>query len=303
MSLFWVKTFLLSGALLAVSLAAVHGGRAEPFLHPAAPPEKLPLLTIPEIDEFIKNLSRTPLTVAQKIAVASRLALGTPYVQGPLGEGSSEGYDKDPLIDFTRVDCTTFCEQTLALAISRDYPDAFKNLQTIRYHGGTISFFTRNHFILADWLPNNAWLLKDVTQEKGGSLCTVMIKTIDRNTFAASLGYGPVTGFAPPQRMSLHYLPKDHLLTIAPRFKGSEIMVLVTTRDGIFASHLGFIIINQDGSRLFRHASSIAGKVIDEPLQQLSVRLAADRESAGIVLLEVREDFSLPAEHISHTLQ
>ena len=303
MSLFSVKTFLLTGALLTISFAQLPQGNGESLFNTTTPAKKLYQLTIPEIDDYIKALSQTRSTRAQKIATYSYLSLGTPYAEGCLGEGSTGSYDKDPLIDFTRVDCTTFCEQILALAISKDYRDAFRNLQKIRYHNGITRFTNRNHFILADWLPNNQWLLKDVTQEKGGLLCKEMVKTIDRSAFAASLGYDNVKGFVPPELVSIYYLPKHHLLTITPELRGSEIMVLITTRPGIFAAHLGFIIKNEDGSLSFRHASRINKKVIDEPLEKLSKRLSMDQHIAGIVFLAVRDDYRIPVEQVNDTLQ
>jgi hypothetical protein len=303
MSLFCVKTFLLTGILLTISFAQLPEGNGESLVNKTTRAKKLHQLTIPEIDDCIKALSQARFTIAQKIATYSYLSLETPYVQGCLGEGSTGSYDKDPLIDFNRVDCTTFCEQVLALAISKDYQDAFRNLQKIRYQNDIKSFTTRNHFILADWLPNNRWLLKDVTQEKGGPLCQEMVKAIDRSAFAASLGYDDVKGFVPPQLLSIYYLPKHHLLTITPELRGSEIMVLITTRAGIFAAHLGFIIKNEDGSLFFRHASRTNKKVIDEPLKQLSKRLSMDQHIAGIVLLAVRDDYRTPFEQANDTLQ
>jgi hypothetical protein len=303
MSIFYVKTFLLAGALLTISFAQLPEGNGESLFNTTTSAQKLHQLTTPEIDDYIKALSQNRFTLAQKIAAYSYLSLGTPYVQGCLGEGSTGNYDKDPLIDFNKVDCTTFCEQILALSISKDYQDAFRNLQKIRYHNGIKQFTSRNHFILADWLPNNRWLLKDVTQEKGGPLCKEMVKDIDRSTFAASLGYDNVKGFVPPQVVSIYYLPKHHLLTITSELKGSEIMVLITTRAGIFAAHMGFIIKNEDGSLSFRHASRINKKVIDEPLKKLSERLSMDEQLAGIVLLAVRDDYRTPFEQANYTLQ
>ena len=298
-----MKTFLLTGALLTISFAQLPEGNGESLCNTTTPAKKLHQLTIPEIDDYIIALSQNRFTLAQKIATYSCLSLETPYVQGCLGEGSTGSFDKDPLIDFNRVDCTTFCEQILALAISKDYQDAFRNLQKIRYHNGIKRFTSRNHFILADWLPNNRWLLKDVTREKGGPLCKEMVKTIDRNAFAASLGYDNVNGFVPPQLVSIHYLPKHHLLTITPELRGSEIMVLITNRAGIFAAHLGFIIKNEDASLVFRHASRTNKMVTDEPFKQLSKRLSMDQHIAGVVILAVRDDYRIPAERISDTLQ
>ena len=253
--------------------------------------KKLYQLSTAEINALMKDISHTHFTPGKKIAIYSGLFLETPYVRGCLGEGNRGKCDRDPLIDLSRVDCMTFCEQVLTLAISKNYQDAFHNLQKIRYQHGTIGFITRNHFVMADWLPHNQWLLKDVTQAWGGALCEEMVKTIDRREFASSLGCNDVKNFSLPQRLTIKYLPKKHLPTLVDKLQGSEIMVLITTREGIFASHLGFIIKDKDGFLLFRHASLIHKKVIDEPFNQLCRRLQEDQNTAGSVIVEVREDY------------
>lgn len=303
MALAFLQSVLLAAAFLTTMLVPPPAGKGAPPFNTPLPSKKLHQLSLQEIDAWIKTLSRTSLTLAEKIAVYSSLSLETPYLQGCLGEGSTGRFDRDPLIDFTRVDCTTFCEQTLALAISDDYQSTFRNLQKIRYHKGAIHFTARNHFILADWLPNNRWLLQDVTRERGGPRLREMVKTIDRRAFAASLGYGEAEGFLPPQIMKIDYLPTSHLTAITPRLGESEIMVVITTRPGIFAAHLGFIIKNGDGSLLLRHASQTSKKVIDEPLMQVAERLMADPEIAGVVFLHVRDDYRIPPEQVSDTLQ
>lgn len=258
------------------------------------PSQKFYQLSTAEIDAHMKEISRAHLTTAEKIAIYSGLFLETPYLRGCLGEGNCGKYDKDPLIDLSRVDCMTFCEQVLALAISKDYQDTLHNLQKIRYQHGTIGFITRNHFVMADWLPHNQWLLRDTTQIWGEAQCKEMIKTIDRREFALSLGCDDIKSFPLPQRMSIKYLPKKHLPLLTDRLHGSEILVLITTREGIFASHLGFTIKDKDGSLLFRHASLIHKKVIDEPFHQLCRRLREDPITAGSIIVEVREEYAFP---------
>ena len=282
-----LRTFLFSSALFAFIISQPLKGKAEPLPQEIKNFKKLYQLNISEIDSLIKDISRTHSTTAEKISAYSQLALGTPYSRDCLGEGANGKHDKDPLIDFSRVDCMTFCEQVLALAISKKYQDAFNNLQKIRYHNGTISFTTRNHFVMADWLPHNQWLLKDITEEIDGSLCKDMVKTIDRRKFAESLGFNDTKSFLPPQRISIKYIPKQNLLTISDKLKGSEILVLITTREGIFVSHLGFIIKNRDSSLLFRHASLTHKKVIDEPFTQLYKRLQDDQHIAGSIFIQV----------------
>lgn len=288
-----LRAFLFFSTLFTILIYQSLQGKAESLVQEKKTSKQLYQLSITEIDALMRDVSRTQSTRVEKIAAYSRLALGTPYVRGCLGEGDRGKYDKDPLIDFSRVDCMTFCEQILALAISKNYQDTFNNLQKIRYQCGAISFATRNHFVMADWLPHNQWLLKDITEEKGGPLCEEMVKTIDRGKLASSLGCNDIKNFPPPQRLSIKYFPKKHLLILADRLQGGEIMVLITKRKGIFASHLGFIIKNKDGSFLFRHASLTHKKVIDEPFNQLCKRLQEDQHTAGSVLIEVREDYNI----------
>ena len=276
-----------------ITIATAHAGAASPVEDPL-PRVNLHRLTIPQAEEVIASISRTRATVAEKIAAYSELALGTPYASDSLGEGSGGACDKDPLMDLSRVDCVTFCEQMLALAVSNNYEQAFRNLQRIRYRGGVISFATRNHFVMADWLPNNQWLLKDITVDIGGSLCREMTKTIDRKGFAVSRGCAEPADRPQPQRMSVGYIPSRHLPTAAAQLKGSEILVLITAREGIFASHLGFIIKSGDGKTLFRHASSIHKRVEDEPLEHLCRRMAQDRQIAGFALIAVRDEIDQP---------
>lgn len=287
MKILSLQTLLLLCAISGVTMLNPQHGQAQSVSQGELLSKKIYQLTIPEIDSLIQEISRTYSTTNEKIIVCSGFALGTPYLQGCLGEGPKGLYDRDALIDFSRVDCMTFCEQTLALAISKNYNDTFNNLQKIRYHNGRIGFISRNHFVMADWFPNNRWLLKNTTEEKGGGLCSVMVKTIDRRRFAESFGCNKTNHFPPPQRMQITYLPKPHLLTISDKLKGGEIMVLITTNEDRFASHMGFIIKHKDGSLFLRHASRPHKQVIDEPYDQLYNRLQRDPFIAGAVFLEV----------------
>ena len=261
--------------------------------------KRLYQLTPPEINTLLQKVTQTDSTTTEKIVLYSDLALETPYSRDCLGEGDEGKYDKDPLIDFTRVDCLTFCEQILALAISKDYNGTLKNLQKIRYRNGVIGFTTRNHYVMADWITHNQWLLKNATQEHCRSLCKEMVKTIDRRTFAGNQGFTDTKVFPPAEIVKIHYLPKQHLLSCASGLKGGEIMVLITSSEGIFASHLGFIVKGNGGSLLFRHASSIHNKVIDEPFSQLCGRIREDRQIAGSVFLTVRDNITIPPAHVT----
>src|SRR4030095_15162729 len=64
---------------------------------------------------FTPKLSQSALVA--RFVEGSRLLLGVPYVNGPLGEGEVGGPDPEPRYDLTRADCVTFLEESLALAL------------------------------------------------------------------------------------------------------------------------------------------------------------------------------------------
>ncbi len=64
-------------------------------------------------------------------------------------------------------DCVTLAERSIALALSRDWQTYYNLSQRLRHKEGRIDFLERNFFTLTQWVPNNAWLLDDVTDEFG----------------------------------------------------------------------------------------------------------------------------------------
>ena len=85
------------------------------------------------------------LSLTDRIAIVSAPFIGTPYGESPLGEGAPP--DKDPRIRYDRVDCLTFVETTLAMALAPDPTDLLPVLDDIRYSEGPPAFERRNHFV------------------------------------------------------------------------------------------------------------------------------------------------------------
>ena len=123
------------------------------------------------------------ISSAQKIERLSATLLGAAYVDGNLGEGKQGQYDQNPLSRFDEFDCTTYVETVLAGALSHSKSEFLPNLLKIRYNKGQVSFVTRNHFPSADWLPNNRWLLKDITRQIGGSKTLLASAVIDKKAW------------------------------------------------------------------------------------------------------------------------
>ncbi|REG84361.1 N-acetylmuramoyl-L-alanine amidase-like domain-containing protein [Marinomonas pollencensis] len=136
-----------------------------------------------EFDRVIAENKTIGRTTQERIERLSKVLLGAPYVDGNLGEGAKGRYDQDPLSRFDVFDCTTYVETVLAGAMSQSVDDFLPNLKKIRYQDGYVSFSSRNHFPSADWLPNNRWMLSDVTQKIGASQTRFAKTLIDKKSW------------------------------------------------------------------------------------------------------------------------
>ena len=132
------------------------------------------------------------------LAEASSRFLGLPYVLGALGEGAAGEFDRDPLVSYTGLDCTTFVEQAMAFALGNSEPRALDILRQVRYQNGLVSYETRNHFTELDWLPNNiaAGFLRDITGDVAGPRLRTASKIISKRAWYRARTEADLVGFA-----------------------------------------------------------------------------------------------------------
>ncbi len=83
-----------------------------------------------ELQSAIKQAQRSP-AVEDRIEQLSRLFLGMPYAQYPLGEES--GVEPQPRWRSDMVDCQTYVETVLAMANATTLAEAKALLDDIRY--------------------------------------------------------------------------------------------------------------------------------------------------------------------------
>ncbi|MGH7496834.1 MAG: N-acetylmuramoyl-L-alanine amidase-like domain-containing protein [bacterium] len=247
------------------------------------------------IDSFLREVSGREKDLNRRLAIYSERARGTPYALFCLGEGADGKYDRDPLVDFARADCMTFCEQILAMTISGSFEEMFANLLRLRYRQGEIGFTTRNHYTHADWVPNNAWLLTEATVEIGAQYCADMSKVIDRPAFFHKFGLpdSELTGVPPAQTMTIKYIPVEYLPAIKNNLRGGEIASIIQKMPGIFSAHMGFIIRDRYDNVLFRHASSRpeANQVVDQFFDEVVAQIKQSENRVGMAFIRLRPDF------------
>ena len=225
-----------------------------------------------ELDPKVAEAHKLPFP--ERIDALSKLFLGVPYGEGPLGDGS--GVEPGPRWNTSAVDCQTYVETVLALANARSVEEARTVLDDIRYSGPP-SFDHRNHFTEAQWLPSNfkKGYLTDETPslDRKAPAETLVLRKADWVKVPALKRLS--TADIPDGKYSVRYLPLGEVLRRKDRIRPGSVVMVVREADPsrvVRISHMGFVLKGERG--LFvRHASTGPDHaVINEDLDDFVAR-------------------------------
>lgn len=234
-------------------------------------------------DMLIEVLAAKPAPGDAVVMFADKF-VGTPYVGGTL-EGDSEALR----VNLDQLDCTTFAETMMALAMTVDekrssWRDFVYNLRNLRYRDGKVNGYPSRLHYIADWAVDNIHRgnFKDVTAQF--PRCSYVVKTIDFMSANASKypALADSANLAQIKRVEIPYrrhrfpLIKTRDLAmkdVGQAFRNGDIVAFTSTVDNLDVSHMG-IISMRDGEPYVIHASSSAGKVVvsDVPLDKFVKR-------------------------------
>ncbi|MHB9134146.1 MAG: N-acetylmuramoyl-L-alanine amidase-like domain-containing protein [Armatimonadota bacterium] len=228
------------------------------------------------------------LPLSQRIALwAGLVAIDSTYVGDPLGEGPGNTPDAGPLCDFAHVDCVTYVEHVYAMALSTSREQFDDTLRRIRYRDGQVDYRWRNHYTVSDWLPANAWFMRDITDEVGAGVTKTMTKTISRGKFFADKG---LTQYAkvPDEQATATYIPRGQVKGIAGKLKTGDMVIFVVSTPSIIAGHVGLVRVTSNGvfvqhaslSKKMVITSNLVDYVHDIPERFVGIKVARPREVA-----------------------
>ncbi|UCE08632.1 MAG: DUF1460 domain-containing protein, partial [bacterium] len=246
-------------------------------------------MNIDEIDQDIREISNKGLNNQEKMVYYSERFLKAPYDLNCEGDGEYAKYDRQPLLNFKRVNCMTYCEIVLALTLSDYYEDMFNILQHIRYRNGIIGMATRNHYTMADWLPENSWCLDDVSREIGSEDTAQLTRTISHKTFFTGKDIHDIPLYLPDRELTIDYIPLNKLAHHQEELMNGDIVALIQDLPGIFSAHM-LMVIKKDNRTFFRHASMKAKKVLDSPFDQYIKELSEDPKYLGMSFMRVKQN-------------
>ena len=207
--------------------------------------------------------------------------IGTPYVAATLEVNPRE----ELVVNLRQLDCTTLVETVLALALttrqgSTEFDRYCQNLTKIRYNGGTLDGYpSRNHYFTW-WIDSNEaqGIVREITPPE--ALCAT--QNLDLHYMSAHPAYYPMLK-DDTQAQSLirqheqasngrqiKYIPRARL-NQAPSsalecIKDGDILAIVTKKDGLDTSHIGFAKWGTDNRLHLLNASQIHKRVVLEPM-------------------------------------
>ena len=208
----------------------------------------------------------------------SKLLLGRPYKLGPMGEGHLDTKDDKPLVYLDSVDCVTYLENVVALAMAKSEKSLYRQLQRLRYKGGKVSYVTRKHYLLADWVGEGKYA-KVIPMENEVTITRTMPKVEFFKT--RNVKYS-----GKDTQLNIRYIPLNKAIEMAKNpYKGSMRVLgmgIVGTADNIDVTHTGFVIFTPGQKPILRHASSIKKQVVELPLAEY----LGTRKVLGITLFK-----------------
>ena len=241
-----------------------------------------------------KNLGNKP--IGDIIVEIGESFIGTDYAANTLEKGEKENL----VINLTGLDCTTFIENTLALArcikqnktTFKDYQDELKR---IRYRDGIINGYPSRLNYFSDWIYNNEQkgIIKDATKEIGGKVIKFNVDYMSKHSNSYKrLKENPklipiITGQEKEiAKREYYFIPKDHLDSVESKIQDGDIIAMTSNVKGLDINHVGIAIRTNDRRVHLLNAPNVGYKVQISKLL-LSDYLKKNKKDTGIIVLRV----------------
>ncbi len=225
------------------------------------------------IESMLHDLAGKKPT-AELLTEIANAFVGEKYVSGTL----EQGIDEPLTISCSRLDCTTFVELVVAIAMSSrngdtDFGSACNNLEKIRYRNGKNSGYASRLHYISWWITDAAksGIVQEITasmsnERQGGSLNYM---STHPDSYPLLVEYPHlINEIANHEKMSnmdnICYIPKERLNDCSTLdIKEGDIIAITTSIAGLDVTHIGLAYYN-NGKLCLLHASSEKEMVIKE---------------------------------------
>lgn len=245
---------------------------------------------------WLRTAKTGSLPIGDAIAAIGKSFIGTRYEAFTLETGD----DTQPLIMLTGLDCTTFLETSVALALTAkkgeiNFDEYAANLEKIRYRNGSADgYLSRLHYF-TDWIADNSarGIITDVTRDLGGIPYQMHVSFMSSNPdkYARMTSSALVDSMkkieARINKRSYSYIPKDKVAGIEESIRNGDLIAITSSIKGLDIVHVGIAVVGKNNDRVyFMHAPQPETDVQITKLP-LSDYLKNNKKQTGIMVLRV----------------
>jgi hypothetical protein len=236
------------------------------------------------------------LPLAALLLSAGEQWLGTPYIAHTLERPDGEKL----VVNLREQDCTTFLENTLAMAASVKQPfPSFEIyaqvLQQIRYRNGLINGYPSRLHYFSEWLYDNEskGFVQIITARLGGKPYEKPLNFMSahRSAYPALKDdsfykqIGSIEKELNTRRYS--YIPKAEVHKIESQLQDGDIIAITTGIQGLDVVHVGFA--KKQNNRIHLLHASLDEKKVVVSSKPLAEYLMGNKNQSGIMVARVVE--------------
>lgn len=237
------------------------------------------------------------LPLNQAMIEIGRSFMGTPYVAGTLDEDPNR---EKVVVHITGLDCVTFVENCLVMGRllkegKTDFDSYVKELEKIRYRGGSNTGYPSRLHYFSDWIYDNEskGIVKDITGEIGGVVYDKYIDFMSTHSSSykqlsdpANLAGIQEAENAINSRESF-YIPENMIASVYDKLQSGDIIGITSTLDGLDIAHTGLVYKDETGTYLL-HAS-LKNKEVEISKTEIQEYITANPKQDGIMVARVVE--------------
>lgn len=243
-----------------------------------------------------RNFSDKP--IGDVIVEIGKSFIGTDYLAHSLEKDG----DEQLVINLTGLDCTTFLENSLALArcikkSKTSFDDYLSELQFIRYRNGVIDRYPSRLHYFSDWIYDSQkkGIIDDVTKEIGGK--KIKFKLNYMSTHPESYKHlrenpGFISVIKDQEKeiscREYYFIPKEELKSKEEQINNGDLIAITTTVEGLDIGHIGIAVKMDNGRIHLLHAPTLNTKVqvTEEPLSDYLMKY---KRHSGVIVLKPLE--------------
>jgi hypothetical protein len=216
--------------------------------------------------------------------------------------------------DLSESDCVVLVNRLIAMSLAKDWQSYYLLTQRLLHKDGVVEYKNRNFFTLGDWLPNNAWLLQDVTAELGpeGNRASQPFTHVVRPKVFEEVPAAPGSKFTRitfkgsdykspnAETRTDNYVPTERVPDILRELRTGDVVLVLRPANGghLGCDHMGLIAVGGDGQVDLLHSAPPG--VRQEPLSNLLNRC---KWVKGLKFLRLRDGArALAAQQVSNML-